>query len=192
MYEHLKWKLKDPYKCCDVCVELIMTKRKRDIFTVIDSINNWFEASAHNTSPLQDSEGDADHLVNSSTSADQVPANGLVAEIPRSTNTSEPWAEAFYVPSHSSDSSIGPGPQAEVGDRLIPAFEALHPPAAGAGYIPAPEGSTKDISHERVQTTGYNPSTGEATGPAPGIEEEKERAIAAFWRLLADVGYDTW
>lgn len=60
-----------------------MTKWKRDIFTVIDSINNWFEASAHNTSPLEDPEGDANHLENSSTSADQVTAKGLVAEVPQ-------------------------------------------------------------------------------------------------------------
>ena len=34
-----------------------MTKRKRDVFTVIESINNWFEASKHYTNPTPDLEG---------------------------------------------------------------------------------------------------------------------------------------
>ena len=151
-----------------------------------------FLASAHNTSPLEDSEGDVNHLVNSSTSDDQIPANGLAAEVPRPVKTSEPWAEASNAPSHGSDSSVGHGLQAEVDDRLIPAFEVLHPPTAGTGYIPATEGSTRDIHHERVQTTGYNPGTGESIGPVPRTEEEREQTIAAFWRLLVDAGYDTW
>ena len=129
-----------------------MTKRKRDIFTVIESINNWFEASAHNTSPLEDSKGDANHLVTSSASSDQVTANGLAVEISRSANTSEPWAEAFYVSSHSNRSSIGSGPQAEVADRLIPASEALHPPAVGAGSYQHPR-VAKGIS----ATNGFRP-----------------------------------
>ena len=33
-----------------------MTKRKRDIFTVIESINNWFEASEHYTNLPSDHE----------------------------------------------------------------------------------------------------------------------------------------
>ena len=169
-----------------------MTKRKRNIFTVIESINNKFEASAHNTSPLEDSEGDANHLVTSSTSSAQLTTNGLAAEISRSADTSEPWAETFYVSSHSNHSSIEPRPQAEVADRRIPTSEASYPSAVGAGYVPAPEGSTRDINHERVQTTGGNPSTCETTGPVPGIEKERELVIAAFWQLLADVGYDVW
>ena len=35
-------------------VKGIMTRRKRDIFTVIESINNWFEASEHCTNPSLD------------------------------------------------------------------------------------------------------------------------------------------
>ena len=36
-----------------------MTKRKRDIFTVIESINNWFEANEHCTDFPPDNEGSA-------------------------------------------------------------------------------------------------------------------------------------
>ncbi len=55
------------------------------------------------------------------------------------------------------------------------------------GHVPV-----TDDSHEGPQPAGYSPGTEEITGPDPGSEEEKELTIAAFWRLLADAGYDVW
>ena len=169
-----------------------MTKRKRDIFTVIESINNSFEASEHNTNTSEDPEGNVNHLVVNSVSSDPVTVNGLNAEISRSADTLVPCAEALHVSSHPSCTSIGRGPQSEVADRLIPASEASYPSAAGAGHVPATEGSPRDDSHEGAQPTGYSPGTGETTGPRPGAEDERELTIAAFWRLLAEYGYDIW
>ena len=169
-----------------------MTKRKRDIFTVIESINNWFEANKHDTNTSEDPEGNANHLVASSASSDPVTVNGLNAKISRSADTLELCAEALHVSSHPSCTSTGPGPQSEVADCLIPASEASYPSAVGAGYVPATEGSPRDSSHEGAQPTGYSPGTGETTGPGPRAEEERELVIAAFWRLLADAGYDVW
>ena len=164
-----------------------MTKRKRDIFTVIESINNWFEASEHNTSTSEDPEGNVNHLVANSASSDRLTVNGLSAETSRPADTLVPCAEALHVSSHPNCTSIGPGPQSEVADRLIPASEASYLSAAEVGHVP-----TTDDSHEGAQPAGYSPGTGEITGPSPGAEDERELTIAAFWRLLADAGYDVW
>ena len=169
-----------------------MTKRKRDTFNVIDSVNNWVETGAHNLNPLVDPEGDANHPVNSDTSADQVPAHGLGVEAQGSASTSEPRFGLLDGPSPNSGPNVGPEPRSEVTDYLLTACEAPYPPAVGTGYLPAPEGITSDTSHERVQAAGYNPDIGETTNPFLGPEEERERTIAAFWRLLADAGYDIW
>lgn len=48
-----------------------MNKRKRDIFTVIESVYNWFEAGDHSTDPTTDHEGVCgvpNHITNLETS----------------------------------------------------------------------------------------------------------------------------
>ena len=127
-----------------------MTKRKRDTFNVIDSVNNWVEAGAHNLNPLVDPEGDANHPVNSDTSADQVPAHGLDVEAQGSASTSKPRFGLLDGPSPNCGPNVGPEPKSEVTDYLVTAREAPYPPAAGTWYLPAPEGITSDTSHERV------------------------------------------
>ena len=70
-----------------------MIKRQRDTFDDIDFVNNWVGTGAHNLSSLVDPEGDANHPVNSGTSADQVPARGLDVEAQGSASTSKPRFE---------------------------------------------------------------------------------------------------
>ena len=47
-----------------------MNKRKRDIFTVIESVNNWFEVGEHSADPTPDHEdgcGVSNHTTDPST-----------------------------------------------------------------------------------------------------------------------------
>ena len=57
-----------------------MTKRKRDIFTIIESINNWLEASEPTTNTIEGSEGDTGNLGTIRTSSDSITTNGWVVE----------------------------------------------------------------------------------------------------------------
>ena len=164
-----------------------MTKRKRDIFTIIESINKWFEASESNTNTLEDPEDKTNLLIANNGSSDSLTVNGLSVESSRPAEILIPGAEASHVSPHPNCTSIRPGPRSEVADPLISVSEAPYPPAAEVGHVAA----TGD-SHERGQPAGYSPGIGETTGPDPGPEEEGELTTTAFWKLLADAGYDVW
>ena len=110
-----------------------MTKRKRDIFTVIESINNWFEVGEQHASTSEASEAIANHLVTGTPSSDPVTANRLVADV------SEPWTDAVHMDPNCSHINTNPNPHSEVADRMIPALDVPCPVVAGSGYEPVTE-----------------------------------------------------
>ena len=163
-----------------------MTKRKRDIFTVIESINNWFEAGEHCTITSEASEASANHLVTGTTSHDPLTANRLAAEV------SEPWTEAVHVDPNCSHVMTNLNPQSEVADPLIPALDVSCPVTAGSRYGPVTEDLNQDNRYGGVQTTGDSLCTSETAIPGSEAERERELTITTFWRLLADAGYEVW
>ena len=164
-----------------------MTKRKRDIFTVIESINNWFEASELNTTTSDGPEGHTNHPITTQGSSNSLTVGDLGAGTSRPADHLGPSAKASHVANSPNGTGIGPGPRPEVAEPLITAPEALYPPATEEEHVPA--NGDRD---EGPQPAGYRPGTEERTGSGPGAEEERELTIAAFWRLLADAGYDVW
>ena len=166
-----------------------MTKRKRDIFTVIKSINNWFEASEHNATASEDHEGEVCCHGTIGTSAASVTTNGWTAEGVESGNDTEP-------PTCTSDSTE-PGNRSEVGGHPVACPEAALPLAVVIGYVTGPEYSQGSGSNKGGQANGYKPGnadegTSEAPGPVAAVEGERDLTIPAFWRILADTGYDVW
>ena len=67
-----------------------MTKRKRDIFTVIESINNWFEASEHSSIPTEDHQVAPIYPGPINAPSTKVTTNGWTAEGLDSGNDAEP------------------------------------------------------------------------------------------------------
>ena len=57
-----------------------MTKRNRDIFIVIELINNWFEVREPTTNTTEGSEGDTGNLGTIGTSSDSITTNGWVVK----------------------------------------------------------------------------------------------------------------
>ena len=174
-----------------------MTKRKRDIFTVIESINNWFEASDPTTNTTEDPKGDTGNLGTIGTSSDSITTNGWVVEGAGPDNDAEPWAEAVQLGSNHTHGGTDLGLEAEVAASSILAPEASTQWAARPGSVPGLEVIQGEGDREGGQTTGYpqgtvNEGISDITGPGPEPEVERELAIKAFWRVLADAGYDVW
>ena len=174
-----------------------MTKRKRDIFTVIESINNWFEASEPTTNTFEGPEGDTGCLGTIGTSSDHLTTNGWDAEGAGSDNDSEPWTEAAQVAPNHTHEGTGLRPRSEVAASSSPSPKVSPPLTAETGCIPGPEDRQRGCNREGVQATGYHPdavgeSTSEITGPSIEPGEERDLPINAFWRVLADAGYDVW
>ena len=168
-----------------------MTKRKREIFTVIESINNWFEASDSITHTAEGSEGGAGWFLTSDTSSDSITTNGCGVEEAGSDHHTEPGTEAAQLASDCNQGGADVVLAAEVAANSLNHTKASTQGAAVPGSVPNLEGSPEG------RDTGYYPGTveggtNEITGPGTEPERERELTISAFWRLLSDAGYDTW
>ena len=76
--------------CLKADCQVRMTKRKRDIFTVIESINNWFEASEPCTNSTADHEGVSSGPEHISDLGTSIMVNGWAAERPEPVSAAEP------------------------------------------------------------------------------------------------------
>ena len=83
-------------------------------------------------------------------------------------------------------------PQSEVANPLIPALDIPCPVTARSRYGPATTDLNQGSQYGGAQTTGDSPCTSETVIPSSEAERERELTITAFWRLLADAGYDIW
>ena len=84
-----------------------MTKRKRDIFIVIESINNWFKANEHYTNPTEDHEGVPSYPEPISDPVGSVTVNDWAAECLEPSNDTEPWDEVNHVASNCPSDNTG-------------------------------------------------------------------------------------
>ena len=83
-----------------------MTKRKRDVFTIIISINNWFEASEHYTNSTADHEGvssGSDRITDPRTN---ITVNCQAAECPKPVSNTEHGDEVGHESSSCLPSSV--------------------------------------------------------------------------------------
>ena len=174
-----------------------MTKQKRNIFTVIESINNWFEASEPTTNTTEGSEGEASSLRVIGTSSDPIKNHSGVVELAGSTSNEGPWTEVAQVAPSQRHEGIERQPQAEVAASSSLSPRVAAPLAAVTGYGSGPEGEHESSHQEGRQDNRYqagigNEGTSDLPGPCTEAEVERQLAIDAFWRLLADAGYDIW
>ena len=159
-----------------------MTKRKRDVFTIIESINNWFECSDQPTVAATDSEGSHSRSEQRSS--------------PESRATATDWAAAT----------------AEAVEGPLPGEEASHVALGHTGPGVRPEGEGKEAIHpaERSRVSVETVTTKEerlVTGGEPGISAEGNQPVRqqgieltgeieadpiTFWDLCRAAGYDTW
>ena len=174
-----------------------MTKRKRDIFTVIESINNWFEAGEPTTHTTEDHEGDNGNRGAIGASSDLATTNGWLEERAFPSNDPKPRPEAFQLASSHTSAIIDPSREAEVAAKSTSTPEVATRWAAGPSSVPGLGFDQGEGDREGGQSTGYlqcteNRGIGDITGPGPDPAAERELAIKAFWRVLADAGYNVW
>ena len=165
-----------------------MTKRKRDIFTVIESINNWFEASEPTTNVIEGSEGEASSPRVIGTSSDPTTNQIVAAELAGSISNEGLWTEAVQVVPNHRHEGIERQSQAEVA-----ASSSLSPRVAAAtGYGSGPKGDQENSHRDGYHAGIGNEGASDLPGPRTDAEVGRQLAIDAFWRLLADAGYDIW
>ena len=169
-----------------------MTKRKRDIFTVIESINNWFEASDPTTNVTEGSEGETSGPRAVGTSSDSIVNHIVAAELTESIPNNGIWAEAAQVvPSHHHE-GIKQQPHTEVATSSSFTPRAAAPLAAPTGYGSEPRGDQEDPHLAGYQAGIGSAGTSDLPGPRTTVAVERQLTIDVFWRLLADAGYDIW
>lgn len=168
-----------------------MTKRRREILTAIESINEWFETSDPITHAAESAEGSTDWSLTNDTFPDLVTTNGWEVVESGPDPSTELRVEAFQVVPGYGQVAADVGLAADVAASSLLQTTHYTQLAAVPGSGPATEGSLEG------QDTGYQPGTeegdtSEIIGPSTESERERERVISAFWRLLSDAGYDTW
>ena len=174
-----------------------MTKRRRDIFTVIESINNWFEASEHNKILTEDHPGTSSSPESTNAPVTNVPTNGCVAKVLGSVGDAEPWATDNHVSPTGIRAGNEHGAQSKVanGSAIWPQVAIPLAVKTRAGTVPGEiPGGCSDVGSPTDKYNPGNEGAGIGNIPVPGSEAEvgMELALAAFWRLLADAGYDIW
>lgn len=174
-----------------------MSKRKRDLCTVIESINTLFEAGEPTAHATEDPEGDTGNRGAIGTSSDFSSTNGWLEERPVPRNDPEPRPEAVQLASIHTHVSTDPSLEAEVAARSTLTPEVATRWAAGPSSVPGLGFDQGEGDREGGQPTGClqvteNRGINEITGPCLEPEAERELVIRAFWRLLADAGYDVW
>ena len=164
-----------------------MTKRRREILTAIESINEWFETSDPITHAAESAEGSTGWSLTTDPLPDLVTTNGWEVVESGPDPSTELRVEAFQVVPVVAKWLLTWAwqlmwrPAHHYKLLTIPNWQlcrvAVQPPkAAQRGRIPGnEEGNNSEIIGQSIE-----------------LERERERVINAFWRLLSDVGYDTW
>ena len=83
-------------------------------------------------------------------------------------------------------------PQAEVATDSLSSPRAVGPLAAATGYGLIPGGDQEDPHLAGYQAGIGSTGTSDLPGPRTTAVVERQLTIDAFWRLLADAGYDIW
>ena len=159
-----------------------MTKRKRDVFTVIESINNWFEASENSTTPTTDLEEKPRCFEHIRSSRSEVTVTNWAAASTEAVGGSVPWEEAGHVALS----------RAELETRFEVARESTTYPADRSWVF---EG-TWARTQERPAVAGEPGGTGGDIRSRPHLGTEvvgeEDDTLTTFWDVLRAAGYDVW
>ena len=165
-----------------------MTKRKRDIFTVIESINIWFEANEHCTDFPPNNEGSAiGSDLNTELGANPEINCPAVGSRPPVGNQGHNGEVGYGFPD-GSPSHVGVKVESEV------AAEAANRAANGSRLVARAEGIPE---YEKGVTSEDGPGS---SGPdtlliTPAVTEEVnevDSGLTGIWMVFKDAGYDVW
>ena len=152
------------------------------MFTVIEAINNWFEASENPITPTTDPEGSHSCSDSGCNTESEAPVANWTVPASESVGDPVPWKEL----GHGSLGNTQLGISSEVAekDAIYPADEPRVSGEAEAGTKRGPA----DV--------GEPSSSGEGIQPIPQLDTEvKGEAdvnFATFWDVLRSAGYDVW
>ena len=159
-----------------------MTKRKRDVFTVIEAINNWFEASENPITPTTDLEGSPSCFDSGCNTESEAPVANCTVPAPGSVGDPVPWKELGHGSFGSAQ--LGVGSEVAEKDAIYPADESRVSGEAEAGTERGPA----DIGEPGSSGEGIQPIHQLDTE----VKEEAEVNFASFWDVLRSAGYDVW
>ena len=159
-----------------------MTKRKRDVLTVIESINDWFEASDTSTTPTTDLEGSFSGSELGGISAFKATTTEWEAANSETVGDSVPWEGVSQV-------SLG---GTELGTKSkVAADHATY--LADGSRVPE---VARAVTEEGPATVSEPGRSGEDNRPIPqlgtGVTREADVNPNVLWDLLRTVGYDVW
>ena len=180
--------------CCRLDCQLRMTKRKSNIFTVAESVTNWFEASNHNPISTKENEEVVSRPGSSRAPVARTAINRWAADPLEVISDSEPrvvvgkgcvnWAEA----------NAGSTVRSEVGTGTTTWPVANNQSAVGIeGVVDCWEDSKAEGGTGDGAELGSPGGVADLTStPSAEVAEGDTRTPAAFWRLLKDAGYEDW
>ena len=174
-----------------------MPKRKRDTFIVIESINNWFEASAQYTTSDREHEGIPSGSEPNGEAIAESKIDGWSAEDLGSNGEGGSVSSVSLVASNCPDS----GGQVETRSKL--AGGAANYPTLkiqlelGNNEVVEPQRVPDDHGYGGRPSAGYDPASlipasNLVTAPDTGESRGDNLAPHAFWHVLKDAGYDVW
>ena len=183
-----------------------MKKWKRDIFTVIEVVSNWFEAGEGSTKISEKSEEDTTWA-----QGREGPTRSVTGE---SLNEGVNWTSGCEGPTRSvMGDTITEGadwaPDREGTTEYWAGEEALHAAhvVQGGGLVQSNDTETTSRSEVQPQSTSTAevndwltatrpPGDRVLTEPKPvtagSSEDTRSRALNAFWSLLRTAGYEEW
>lgn len=183
-----------------------MTKRKRDIFTVIEAVPNWFEAGEGNTI-ISDTDAGSSNWAGSREGLVEYSAGEAVLE------RANQAASRGEIVDYEAGKAV-PGKTNRVSSHEVLTEYGFGETTLGAAYV-APDlrlfqgaytedTSSKDIQYQATLTNEVNEWLTAARPPVNRIEVESKlvtaedssdtrgQALNAFWSLLKTAGYEEW
>ena len=174
-----------------------MPKRKRDIFTVIESINNWFEASAQYTTSDREHEGIPSGFEPNGEAIAESKVDGWSAEDLGANGEGGSVSTVSLVASSCPDSSGQVRTRSELAGGAANCSTLEIHLELGNNEVAKPQGVPDDHGYEGRPLAGYDPASLSPTSnlvPASDTGESGGDNLAphAFWQVLKDAGYDIW
>ena len=165
-----------------------MTKRKRDIFTVIKSINNWFESSEHCTNPSFDHGCSTSRSELNTESGTSLESSYSVVRSHPTVGNWEHEDEVGYRSPNRSSSHVGLQVESEV------AREATNRVGSGSRLPTEAEGGP-GYGKEVICEGDPRSSVLDTRLITPVVTEgadEVDVALTGIWRVFKDAWYDVW
>ena len=153
-----------------------MTKRKYGIFTVAESVPNWFAASPCLDTSTDEINAICDHGATSSSKTSAPNQEGPPISAEAVTN----WPQAGWDESHQ-----------PILEPVIEAVDGGSCTVANGGRVDPRDCATADVARTDVALTTDEVASEEG-GSLGEVDITREDAAEWFWVLLAQSGYERW